>query len=387
MGKKDKETAASRPGEDTTLSGKKASKKADKAGKAGSSITETEPKGAGKNAKNAKNKDPEKESKKGSKKKDGKEDSKKSKKKAAKKTVEAQAKVEAAVEALQTTVEDLTVDAASFEAALRVREGFRLSDVDTSGTPAFDGDKAAAEVLMEQNAEELSELQERLFAASRAGDNRSVLLVIQGLDTSGKGGIMRHVVGQLDPQGVSIVAFKQPTAEEKRHPFLWRIRKGLPTPGIIGVFDRSHYEDVLVARVDDLVPASTWRRRYSQIRTFENSVIASGTTVIKVMLHIGADEQKARLGERLERADKYWKYNPGDIDVREKWPAYQEAYEDALVKTSTDDAPWYVVPADRKWYARLAVQQLLLKALRELDPQWPAADFDIDTEKARLEAS
>ncbi len=381
MGKKDKETAASRPGEDTTLSGKKASKKADKAdkadkagkaGKAGSSITETEPKGAGKNAKNAKN----------AKNKDGK-DSKKSKKKAAKKTVEAQAKVEA----LQTTVEDLTVDAASFEAALRVREGFRLSDVDTSGTPAFDGDKAAAEVLMEQNAEELSELQERLFAASRAGDNRSVLLVIQGLDTSGKGGIMRHVVGQLDPQGVSIVAFKQPTAEEKRHPFLWRIRKGLPTPGIIGVFDRSHYEDVLVARVDDLVPASTWRRRYSQIRTFENSVIASGTTVIKVMLHIGADEQKARLGERLERADKYWKYNPGDIDVREKWPAYQEAYEDALVKTSTDDAPWYVVPADRKWYARLAVQQLLLKALRELDPQWPAADFDIDTEKARLEAS
>ncbi|GMA39721.1 PPK2 family polyphosphate kinase [Mobilicoccus caccae] len=271
--------------------------------------------------------------------------------------------------------------------ALRVGEGFRLADVDTSATPAFEGGKAEAEVAMAVCAAEVAELQERLYAASRGGDTRSVLLVIQGMDTSGKGGIMRHVVGLLDPQGVSITAFKKPTAQERRHPFLWRIRQALPEPGMIGVFDRSHYEDVLVARVDGLVPASTWRRRYSQIRTFEKSLTDSGTTIVKVMLHIGSQEQKERLGERLDRPDKYWKYNPGDVDVRLNWDAYQEAYAEALLKTSTDTALWYVVPADRKWYARLAVQQLLLGALREVDPQWPPADFDVEVEKARLAES
>lgn len=276
------------------------------------------------------------------------------------------------------------VSPGEFATALRVGPGFRLADVDTSSTPAFTGDKAQAELVMRAYEPEIADLQERLYAASRDGDGASVLLVVQGMDTSGKGGIMRHVVGLLDPQGTSIHAFKKPTAEERRHPFLWRIRKALPEPGIIGVFDRSHYEDVLVARVDDLVPASTWRRRYGQIRTFEESLVDSGTTLVKVMLDIGHAEQKARLAARLERPDKYWKFNPGDIDVRHKWDAYAEAYEEALVKTSTDEAPWYVVPADHKWYARLAVQQLLLGALRRIDPQWPPADFDVEEQKARL---
>ena len=290
-----------------------------------------------------------------------------------------------AVQAAVVEVSDHVAE--TFVEALKVGPGFRLADVDTSATPGFTGGRAEAEALMAAAEPEIAELQERLYADSRDGDGASVLLVVQGLDTAGKGGIMRHVVGLLDPQGTSIHAFKQPTAEERRHPFLWRIRKALPEPGIIGVFDRSHYEDVLVARVDDLVPASTWRRRYGQIRTFESSLVARGTTVIKVMLHVGHEEQGARLEERLDRPDKHWKFNPGDIDTRRKWEAYQEAYEEALLKTSTDEAPWFVVPADHKWYARLAVQQVLLDALRRIDPQWPVATFDVEEQRARLAES
>ena len=159
---------------------------------------------------------------------------------------------------------------------------------------------------------------------------RSLLLVVQGMDTSGKGGIMRHVVGSMDPQGVRYTAFKAPTAEERSHPFLWRIRNAMPYPGQIGVFDRSHYEDVLIVRVHDLVPKTTWSRRYAQINAFEEKAVAAGTTVVKVMLHVSSDEQKARLTERLERPDKQWKYNPGDVDERVEWPHYQEAYQAVL---------------------------------------------------------
>ncbi|WP_168581389.1 polyphosphate kinase 2 family protein [Gephyromycinifex aptenodytis] len=268
--------------------------------------------------------------------------------------------------------------------ATRVGDDFKLADVDPHGTPGFAGDKALGTELLAESADEISELQERLYAEARGENPRSLLLVIQGMDTSGKGGIMRHVVGLLDPQGVDLTAFKQPTAEEKRHPFLWRIRKALPRPGQIGVFDRSHYEDVLVVRVNDLVPASTWKRRFGQIRSFESKLADSGTRIVKVMLHVSKEEQGERLAERLDRPDKHWKYNPGDIDERRKWEAYQEAYQEALVKTSTDQAPWFVVPADRKWFARLAVQQILLETLREMDPQWPAVDLDVAAEKKRL---
>ncbi len=186
---------------------------------------------------------------------------------------------------------------------------------------------------------------------------------------------------------MQIHVFKQPTAEEKKHPFLWRIRNALPEPGVIGVFDRSHYEDVLIVRVHDLVPRAQWSRRYGQINTFEKAVADKGTTIIKVMLHISKDEQKARLTERLERPDKHWKFNPGDIDERGHWAEYQEAYQAVIDRTSTDVAPWYVVPADRKWYARLAVMNLLKEHLTDLDPQWPEADFDVLAEQARLRKS
>ncbi len=283
------------------------------------------------------------------------------------------------------------VTPADVAAALRVGEGFDLAAVDPASTPLAPGGKKggkeAGEAALAADVPALSDLQERLWAASREGDDRRVLLVLQGMDTSGKGGIMRHVIGAVDPQGVRHKAFKAPTAEERRHDFLWRVRRELPGPGQIGVFDRSHYEDVLVVRVHDLVPRATWSRRYATINRFEGGLAAKGTTVVKVMLHLSRDEQKARLAERLERADKYWKYNPGDVDERGFWPAYQEAYAAALERTSTDAAPWHVVPADRKWYARWAVQQILLDALTRLDPQWPPADFDVEAEKARLAAS
>jgi PPK2 family polyphosphate:nucleotide phosphotransferase len=263
---------------------------------------------------------------------------------------------------------------------------FVLADVDTSSHPGIDS-KKHAEKALEANHGQLADLQERLFAESKFGGTRSVLLVLQAMDTAGKGGIIRHVVGGIDPQGVHIHAFKAPTDEERKHDFLWRVRPHLPVAGIIGVFDRSHYEDVLIHRVRGFSTPEAIEERYGIITDFEREVVASGTTIIKVMLHISSAEQKQRLSERLERPDKHWKYNPGDVDERKLWPAYQEAYQIALTRTSTADAPWYVVPADHKWYARWAVQGLLLDALQKLDPQWPAVDYDVEAEKARLAAT
>jgi PPK2 family polyphosphate:nucleotide phosphotransferase len=271
-----------------------------------------------------------------------------------------------------------------FTKALQAGPGFVLADCDPRCTPGHDGDKVAGAELMARTVPELDDLQGRLYAESTAGGVRAVLLVLQGMDTSGKGGVMRHMVGSVNPQGVRYTAFKAPTKEEQTHPFLWRIRKALPPPGHIGVFDRSHYEDVLIVRVHNLVPPATWGRRYGLINNFEQTVAQSGTTILKVMLHISSEQQKARLVQRLERPDKHWKYSPSDVDERKFWPEYQQAYQVAIERCSTEHAPWFVVPADRKWYARLAVQQLLVEHLRAMAPQWPAATFDVEAEKARL---
>ncbi|MCM3615202.1 polyphosphate kinase 2 family protein [Microbacterium enclense] len=272
--------------------------------------------------------------------------------------------------------------------ALRVETGFRLADIDPRSTPGYDGDKDAGKADLDTGRRPLEDLQERLFAQSVAGTaTGSVLLVLQAMDTAGKGGIVRHVVGAVDPQGVELASFKKPTAEELSHDFLWRIEKRLPDAGRLGVFDRSHYEDVLIGRVRSLAPAAEIERRYGAIVAFEAQAAEMGIRVVKVMLHISKDEQRARLAERLDRPDKHWKYNPGDVDERELWDDYMEAYQVAIERTSTPIAPWHVVPADRKWYARLAVQQLLIDALADIDPQWPAADYDVDEEKRRLAAS
>ena len=270
--------------------------------------------------------------------------------------------------------------------ALRLSPGpVDLAAIETDAKPGYAGDKASGKTDLAAMGDELAELQERLFAEGKSGGKRSVLLVLQGMDTSGKGGTLRHTVGLVDPQGVRITSFKAPTEEELLHDFLWRIERALPSPGYLGVFDRSHYEDVLIGRVRELATPEELERRYDDINAFEQRVVEGGTTVLKCMLHVSAEEQKARLLARLDDPTKHWKFNPGDIDERAHWSAYQEAYAIALERTNTEAAPWYVVPADKKWYRNLAIGTLLLDALRGLDPQWPAADFDVAEQRARLE--
>ncbi|WP_079430294.1 PPK2 family polyphosphate kinase [Streptomyces katrae] len=269
---------------------------------------------------------------------------------------------------------------------LRVGGGARvdLGAYDSSAIPAGPTDKDAGRAATDALAGPLAGLQERLYAAGTAGDRRRLLLVLQGMDTSGKGGTVKHVTGPLNPAGCRVTAFKAPTAEEREHPFLWRVEKALPRQGEIGVFDRSHYEDVLIARVRALVAPEVVERRYEEINAFERSLAEDGVTVVKVFLHIGFGEQLQRLLRRLDRPDKRWKFDPGDIEERRMWPAYQEAYERVLERCSPAQAPWYVVPADRKWYRNWAVARLLLEHLEEMDPRYPAATFDVEACRARL---
>jgi PPK2 family polyphosphate:nucleotide phosphotransferase len=259
-----------------------------------------------------------------------------------------------------------------------------LSSYDARATPGGPEDKAAGVAAMTPMAERLAGLQERLYAASTAGDPRRVLLVLQGMDTSGKGGTVKHVIGLFNPSGCRIRAFKAPTPEERSHPFLWRIQKALPQRGEIGIFDRSHYEDVLIARVQELVPRRNLGGRYGQINRFEQALAADGVTIVKVFLHISYEEQRSRLLERLDNPDKHWKFSSDDLEARALWPAYQEAYEIALNRCSTGPAPWYLVPADRKWYRNWAISTLLLEHLEALDPAYPKGDFDVAESRERL---
>jgi PPK2 family polyphosphate:nucleotide phosphotransferase len=259
-----------------------------------------------------------------------------------------------------------------------------LTSIATDGTPGFDGGKSEGADALASLGDELSDLQERLWAERTTGSQRRVLLVLQGMDTCGKGGVLRHTVGMADPQGVKITSFKAPTDEERKHHFLWRVRNALPPPGFIGVFDRSHYEDVLIVRVQELVDAETLERRYDEINDFEGELVADGHVLLKCMLHISAGQQKERLLARLDSPDKYWKFNPADIDERGRWGEYRTAYEIALERTNTEIAPWYVVPSDRKWYRNLVVGQLLLEHLRALNLQWPPPAFDVEEQRRRL---
>jgi PPK2 family polyphosphate:nucleotide phosphotransferase len=274
------------------------------------------------------------------------------------------------------------------EPLLRAGDGFDLSKVDTASTPGFEhqgkhGKKQGTAALAE-GAVELADLQEKLYAGGLNGDQRRILLVLQAMDTAGKGGIVGHVVGSVNPYGIHIAAFKAPTDEEKAHDFLWRIHKQVPAAGMLGVFDRSHYEDVLVHRVKHYSTSEVIEERYGLINDFEKELTEAGTIVIKVMLNISTDEQRRRLEARLDDPTKHWKFNAGDLDDRALWPDFMEAYQIAISRTSTDVAPWYVIPADHKWYARLAVQQLLIDAMRRLRQDWPVAAFDLEAQKARL---
>lgn len=271
---------------------------------------------------------------------------------------------------------------------LRFRAGDKVADIEPEATPGFSGSKSDAAAVQSDRSARLAHLQEMLYANWKAGDDpRSVLLVLQGMDAAGKGGIVKHVVGAVNPMGVRYTAFGKPTPEELEHDFLWRIRRALPPPGHIGVFDRSHYEDVLIVRVHNLVPPAVWGARYDEINAFERELIDGGTTLVKAAMFISLEEQKKQLLERLDDPTKYWKYNPGDVDERRKWPQYQEAYQAVLDRTSTDYAPWHVVPCNRRWYSRLAVTELLIRSFEDLGLSYPAAGFDIEAERRRLLSS
>ncbi|CAN5718482.1 hypothetical protein BH24ACT13_BH24ACT13_07110 [soil metagenome] len=262
-----------------------------------------------------------------------------------------------------------------------------LAAMDTRATPGFSGSKSDSRDALAALEPEIADVQERLFAHGRSGGSRRLLLVLQGMDTSGKGGTMRHSVALMDPQGVQTTAYGPPTAEERRHDFLWRVRRRVPAPGMVGVFDRSHYEDVVIARVQELAAANVIGRRYSTINRFEQRLVEDGCAVVKVFLHISPEEQRDRLLARLDDPTKHWKYNPGDVDERARWDDYRTAYEIALERCATDAAPWHVVPADRKWYRNWAVAALLLETLRDMALDWPPADFDVDKERRRVEES
>ncbi|GAA1314718.1 PPK2 family polyphosphate kinase [Leucobacter albus] len=265
--------------------------------------------------------------------------------------------------------------------------GFDLAAIDPASTPGTTANKKAGQAELAASAQELRELQERLFAQSRAGAPDRVLVVLQAMDAAGKGGIVNHVFAQLEPHGLQLTAFKSPTEEERAHDFLWRVAPRVPGPGVIGLFDRSHYEDVLIQRVREFAPPEEIERRYGAIVEFERGLAESGTRIVKIMLHVSPEEQAERLGDRLADPAKHWKYNPGDVDERQKWPEYMAAFQLAIERTNAPHAPWFVVPANSKWYARVAVQRIVIAALRGIDPQWPSAEFDVAAEQARLAAT
>jgi PPK2 family polyphosphate:nucleotide phosphotransferase len=272
----------------------------------------------------------------------------------------------------------------SLRHALRAPTPLVLADLDPRATPLAPGDKERTREQMVVDGARLAELQGLLYAEGATGGQRRVLLLLQGMDTSGKGGVIEHVVGAVNPQGVSITSFKKPTPEELRHSFLWRVRRAVPGPGLIGVFDRSHYEDVLIGRVRELAAPEVIERRYGEILRFEEQLAEDGVTLVKCFLHISPWEQKERLLARLDDSAKRWKFNPGDLDERALWPAYQRAYQLVLERTSTETNPWYVVPADRKWYRNWAVGRLLLETLTGLAPRLPQPDFDVEAARDRL---
>jgi len=254
-----------------------------------------------------------------------------------------------------------------------------LAGCEAGSHPGVKGRKTAGRSL-EADADGLAGLQERLWAEKA----RTVLLVLQGIDTSGKDGTIERVIGLVNPLGCRITSFKKPTEEEARHHFLWRIRRALPAPGEIGVFGRSHYEDVLVPRVHGGLPGAEIDRRYVEIARFEAGLAANATTIVKCFLHISHEEQRRRLLARLDDPDKRWKFEVGDLDERARWPKYEDAFREMLRRSNADEAPWYVVPADRKWYRNWAVRRLLLETLTEMAPEYPRPALDIPTLRARL---
>lgn len=249
----------------------------------------------------------------------------------------------------------------------KVRPGVhvRLKDIDPQATAGFEGDKGEGKDVLDDLTDRLEVLQEQFYAEHK----HALLVVLQGMDTSGKDGTIQHVFDGVNPQGVRVASFKVPTPIELDHDYLWRIHQQAPAKGEIAIFNRSHYEDVLVVRVHKLAPEKVWQKRYGQINDFERLLTDSGTIILKFFLHISKEEQKERLLDRLKEPDKRWKFNPGDLKERDLWNDYQHAYEDALAMTSSEWAPWYVVPADHKWFRNLVIASTIVQTLEKLNPK------------------
>ncbi len=262
----------------------------------------------------------------------------------------------------------------TFIESLRVRPGkpLTLSDHDPAATLGWD--KEAAKAELEEVKARIDVLQRRLYAE----EQRSLLLVLQAMDAAGKDGTIRNILAGLNPAGIQVSSFGVPGGPETQHDYLWRVHAVAPAKGMIGIFNRSHYEDVLVVRVKEFVSKSVWSRRYGQIKAFEELLTDEGTTVVKCFLHLSEDEQRKRLQERVDDPEKRWKFRMGDLDDRKLWPEFQNAYRDAIVRTATDDAPWYVVPADRNWVRNLAVAKILLHHLEVMKPKLPPDDEGIE---------
>ena len=265
---------------------------------------------------------------------------------------------------------------------LRFRPGDRTEDVDTNSSPGFSGKREDGEAVLAERSGRFAELQEMLYANGKEGDRRSLLLVLQGMDTAGKGGIVTHVVGAGNPMGIRYTSFGKPTPEERSHHFLWRINKALPPAGHIGVFDRSHYEDVLVVKVRKFADPAAVEQRYDQINAFEKHLTENGVAIVKCMLNIGYAEQGVRLSERLSEAHKLWKFNPADLEDRRMWPDFMAAYETAVERCSTEHAPWYIIPADSRTRRSALIARLVRGALEDMHLEWPdpglnPADYEI----------
>ncbi len=270
----------------------------------------------------------------------------------------------------------MSIKAASlttFSESLRVLAGksLTLSHHDPAATLGWE--KEAAKAELEDVKARIDVLQRRLYAEEK----RSLLLVLQAMDAAGKDGTIRNILAGLNPAGIEVSSFRVPGGPETQHDYLWRVHAETPAKGMIGIFNRSHYEDVLVVRVKDFAPKSVWSKRYDHIKAFEELLTDEGTTVVKCFLNVSEDEQRKRLQERVDDPEKRWKFRIGDLDDRKLWPEYQKAYRDALVRTSTDDAPWYVVPADRNWVRNLAVAKILLYHLEEMKPKLPPEEEGI----------
>ncbi len=263
--------------------------------------------------------------------------------------------------------------------AVRPHEKFKLKDFDPEETLGYEKDEEV-DALVQKTLARIDELQYTLYAEGQ----RSLLIILQGMDTAGKDGTIRHVMSAASPQSCKVTSFKQPTSLELAHDFLWRIHEAAPGKGTIGIFNRSQYEDVLVVRVHKLVPKSVWSDRYDEINAFEKYLTENGTTILKFFLHISKDEQKKRIEERIADPTKHWKLSPADLKERQFWDDYTEAYEDAIRKCSTKYAPWFIIPANHKWFRNLAVSRIVLETLESMDPKYPTPKLDIEKMKRLL---